>query len=367
MKILYLVTSLESGGAEFAIPDIVTALMKAGQHVDIVACEPRDMMAAQRLEARGLPYTVLCKKRRLPPMVLARLLLHIHKQRPDVIWTSLSHATRIGQRAGQLLNIPVISFKHSAAVKKYVYRMRYLSSLWISDSALVADYLRQDMHIPADRIMEWPLYQATPSTPMAPGWHGQPVIQLGSVGRLHEVKNYDKLIQALSQAIRLRPDIAHRVHLTILGEGPERSTLEALVDTLGLKETVSLPGHSDRVDPFLNGLHIYFQPSRYEGMCLAVHEAMNAGLPVVATPVGELVHCVSPGRTGFMAEGELIPALVAIIHQIVDHPEQLARLGKAARHYVQSRYSPHAYQAAANAIVQRLEQEHSGQLPFSLQ
>ncbi|HGX0386276.1 TPA: hypothetical protein ACNRXV_000417 [Escherichia coli] len=54
MKIHYLVTTLEAGGAEFAIPDIVTTLQDLGHEVKIYVCEPRDMGAAPRLEAAGL-------------------------------------------------------------------------------------------------------------------------------------------------------------------------------------------------------------------------------------------------------------------------------------------------------------------------
>ena len=56
MKIHYLVTTLETGGAEFAIPDIVTTLQDLGHEVKIYVCEPRDMGAAPRLKAAGLSW-----------------------------------------------------------------------------------------------------------------------------------------------------------------------------------------------------------------------------------------------------------------------------------------------------------------------
>lgn len=356
MKILYLITSLETGGAEFAVVDIVASLEKQGVTVDVVACEPRDMVAAKHLKEAGIPYRVLCSRRRSRHIVLAKLLLHIYKSRPDIIWTSLSWATRIGQQAGKLLNIPVVSFKHSASVKPVTYRMRHMSDLWVGDSSLVTRYLTEQMGISADRVLGWPLYQCNSHTTPAAPWDGTSKLQLGSTGRLHSVKQYDKLIEALAQAIAHTPSLADRLHLTIVGEGPERATLEQLIEHFGLQDNVSLPGHSDNVDAYLASWHLYFQPSDYEGMCLAVHEAMNAALPIVATPVGELASCVTDGVTGFVVNGEPVAALTEIILRTAEAPEQLAELGQNARRYVQQHYSRAAFDAAAKTIVERLAQ-----------
>ena len=93
MKIHYLVTSLETGGAEFAIPDIVNALEHFGHHVDVTACEPRDMGAAPHLDRAGIPYRLLDTRRHSFFLTLFRILRLLRRDRPDIIWTSLSRAT----------------------------------------------------------------------------------------------------------------------------------------------------------------------------------------------------------------------------------------------------------------------------------
>ena len=70
MKIHYLVTTLETGGAEFAIPDIVTTLQDLGHEVKIYVCEPRDMGAAPRLKAAGLSWCLLSNRRRSVPVLV---------------------------------------------------------------------------------------------------------------------------------------------------------------------------------------------------------------------------------------------------------------------------------------------------------
>lgn len=354
MKIHYLVTSLETGGAEFAIPQIVKTLQDLGHQVRIIACEPRDMGAAVRLQEAGLSWTLLASKRRALPVILGAYLARVVTDRPDLIWTSLSWGTRIGQWAGRLTGIPVVSFKHSASVRRYTYRMRAMSRLWVGDSQTVVRFLRDEMHIPPEQVMVWPFFQSSPRVPQAEAWDGKSVLQLGSVGRLHEVKNYAGLIDALAWFLNRHPQYADRLRLSILGDGPERQALQDKIDQHGLGDIVRLPGFSADVTHYLTGLHAYLQTSRYEGMCLAVHEAMNAALPVIATPVGELRDAVKEGQTGYVLNGELNQALEETLLRIFSNPEDLQRYGQQARRYVLSTFSQEHYTRAAARILERL-------------
>ena len=354
MKIHYLVTSLETGGAEFAIPDIVKTLQKLGHEVSIFACEPRDMGAAPRLEAAGLPYRLLANKRRRLPVMVAAYLARVLSDRPDVIWTSLSWGNRVGQWVGRITGIPVISFKHSASVRRYTYRMRNMSRLWVGDSQTVENFLREEMHIPQRQVLVWPLFQGCPDFPKARTWDGESVLQIGSVGRLHEVKNYAGLIDALAIFLKTHPRLRNRIRFTILGDGPEREALEAQIARLDLSDVVSLPGFSPDVASFLAGLHVYIQTSRYEGMCIAVHEAMNAALPVIATPVGEIRDAVTEGETGYVLKGDLKEALPNVLERIFSEPQRLGQYGERARHYVLNKFSRERYTQAAAAVLDRL-------------
>ncbi|MBJ3813639.1 glycosyltransferase family 4 protein [Shimwellia pseudoproteus] len=354
MKIHYLVTSLETGGAEFAIPDIVRTLQNLGHEVSIIACEPRDMGAAVRLTEAGMTWRLLANKRRSLPVILGAYMIRVRADRPDVIWTSLSWGTRIGQWAGRLTGIPVVSFKHSASVRRYTYRMRGMSRLWIGDSQTVVRFLRDEMHIPPEQVMAWPFFQSNPHAPQATGWDGKSVLQLASVGRLHEVKNYAGLIDALALFLNSHPQFASRIRLTILGDGPERQALQDKIDQHGLSDVVSLPGFSPEVADFLTRQHVYIQTSRYEGMCIAVHEAMNAALPVIATPVGELRDAVKNGETGYVLEGELSQALASTLERIFANPAELQQFGQQARRYVLSTFSPERYTRSATLVLDRL-------------
>ena len=354
MKIHYLVTSLESGGGIFVIPEIVRTLQSLGHEVSIYACEPRDMGGAVRLTEAGLSYTVLSKKRRPFSVILALYLIKTLKDRPDVIWSSFSWASRIGIRASRLLHIPTIAFKHSMSTRKGLFKVRQKPNLWVGDSKSVAGYLRNEWSIPAEKVLAWPLYKSIPDFPTAARWDGKAVLQIGSVGRLHDVKNYAGLINALSTFLTAHPQLKSRLHLTILGEGPERAALERQISSLDLNSVVSLPGFSADVGAFLSKQHVYVQTSRYEGLCLSVHEAMNAALPVIATPVGEISDAVKEDETGYILNGDLNVSLPRVLEHVFSNPESLAHYGENGRRYVLDNFSDERYRDSAAAIFDRL-------------
>ncbi|WP_018971061.1 glycosyltransferase family 4 protein [Rubritalea marina] len=107
-----------------------------------------------------------------------------------------------------------------------------------------------------------------------------------SVGNLREQKNYPKALEAIA----LLGDLDFEYH--IAGEGADRKALEAYISAHGLAGKVRLLGHTQDVPQLLQHADLFFMPSMWEGFGMAAVEAMNAGLPVVASDIdglGEVV------------------------------------------------------------------------------
>ncbi len=111
--------------------------------------------------------------------------------------------------------------------------------------------------------------------------NGSGCIHLVTVGHLQPVKGNDRLLEAVSQLKDEKLDF----HLTILGEGSERQTLEAYIREHNLHSCVSMPGHIDNPYPYIKNADIYVCPSRSEGFSTAVSEALILGVPVISTRV----------------------------------------------------------------------------------
>jgi glycosyltransferase involved in cell wall biosynthesis len=143
----------------------------------------------------------------------------------------------------------------------------------------------------------------------APREDGEGLLRLLSVGRLSRQKGQDILMRALAIA---RPDLP-RVHLTLVGNGPEEPVLRALCTDLGLDDIVTFAGYvADPADHFRSA-DCFVLPSRWEGFGMVVLEALHFGLPVLAADcefgpgdvvteqaIGELV---APDSPTALAEG----------------------------------------------------------------
>lgn len=149
---------------------------------------------------------------------------------------------------------------------------------------------------------------------------GRPVI--GAVGRLDRQKGFDVLVRAVASL----PD----VHLVLIGDGPERHALEDSIAQLGLQDRVTLLGWSAEAPALMRSFDVLAAPSRWEGLPLVVLEAMLAGVPVVATPVGGVPDAVRHGQTGLLVPVDDDRALTAALDQLVSDRALRRQLAAAA-------------------------------------
>lgn len=135
-----------------------------------------------------------------------------------------------------------------------------------------------------------------------------------AVGRLSPEKSFDQLIKAFA---------AVPCELVILGEGPDRARLQALVEDLGLADRVRLPGHSSDPLAEVRRAAVFVSSSRYEGFGNAIVEALACGTPVVATDVPHgPAEILAGGRYGTLVPhgytGRLADAIRNALHAPVD-------------------------------------------------
>lgn len=157
---------------------------------------------------------------------------------------------------------------------------------------------------------------------------------LVTIARLDPVKDLGTLIRAVA-ALRAA---SQPVALVIVGDGPERQSLESLVADLSLQAVVTLLGHRDDARRWLAGGDIYVNSSISEGVSLTLLEAMAAGLPVIATSVGGTPEVID-GTSGRLVPPRDSGSLAAEILTLVRDGDARAAHGRAARHRVESSFT----------------------------
>lgn len=354
MRVAYVINSLEGGGAALPIPDIAHALRSAGARVRVLALTERNGRARAPIEAAGLSLRVYDDGGATDhPGALRWLRRELRREPTDVVWTSLTRATLLGQLAARSLGLPVVSWQHNAFLKPANRRLlrvtRRLSTLWVADSDAVAQLTVARLGVPPERLVTWPIFAADAEAPQAMPWRPGEALRIGSLGRLHPAKGYDVLLAAFARLTAEGWTAPVPLRLTIAGEGEQRSTLSA---PPGLE--LSLPGFTDSPAGFLADQNLYMQPSRREGFGIAAHQAMAAGLPVLACAVGELAHSVIDGVTGQLVPAEDTSALADALRNLLADPAGLVTMGAAGRERVLALYGRAAFNAGGAEVVERL-------------
>lgn len=354
IRIAYLINSLEGGGAASPVPAVLSVLRDGGAEVAVFALTARDRRGEGAMRQAGIHVIVRDGGEKDHWAALRWLDRALAAWRPTHLWTSLSRATLLGQLVGLRRGWPVISWQHAAFLKPANRRLlrttQRLSTLWVGDSPAVTRLTAQRLKVPAARLTQWSIFRADPAAPQAAAWQPGEPVRIGSLGRLHRVKGYDVLVEALA---RIDADRAAPFEVVIAGEGAQREALEAQAAALGLT-TIRFPGYAENPARFLADCHLYVQPSRSEGLCVAAHEAMQAALPVVASAVGELPGSVVAGETGLVVPPGDPDALAAALSDLLAAPERLGDMGVRARTRVLDRFGPERFVATGLAILDRL-------------
>jgi sugar transferase (PEP-CTERM/EpsH1 system associated) len=154
---------------------------------------------------------------------------------------------------------------------------------------------------------------------------------IGTVGRLQTVKNQPLLARAFVRLLAEHPELAARARLVIVGEGPLRTEVAAVLDSAGLGQLAWLPGARNDVAHIMRRLGCFVLPSQAEGTSCTLQEAMASGLPIVATAVGGTPELIEDGRTGLLVPADDEASMARALWRCCAEPAWAQGLGQAAR------------------------------------
>ena len=185
-------------------------------------------------------------------------------------------------------------------------------------------------------------------------------IRIAATGRLVEKKGFEYSIQAMTQVVERYPNATY----AIIGDGPLRAELSALIESLGLQGSVHLLGWQDEAEiiEVLMRSHLFVAPSvtsaagNQDAPINVLKEAMALGLPVVSTYHGGIPELVEHGISGLLVPERDVDAIAQALFTLLEHPERWAAMGQAGRAYVETHYGLNALNDQLVEIYQGLIQ-----------
>lgn len=341
----WLVTELYvQGGAEMFVRRMAARLRAAGWDIRVVTLLGGGSLVGE-LRADGVPVVELTTSKRELPWVFIRLYRLWRCDPPALIHTHLYHAGIVGRVFARWLRLaPVVVHQHGPEYQRSQLRtlVERLTAAWVTQYVVtcraVAEILQQREHIASARIAviynglevnsvvgtrpaAWPVPPETPT--------------LGCVGRLSAEKGQLLLLEALAR-------LESAPHCVFIGTGALRAELEQRCAALGIGARVHFVGLRNDVADWLSCFDVFVLPSAWEGVSLALLEAMSAGLPVVATAVGGTPEVVVNGVTGLLVPPGDADALAYALDTLLRDPARQRIMGAAGQQRIYEHFSVEA-------------------------
>jgi len=356
LRIAYVITGLNTGGAEMMLEKLVCSLPPSIKlHVfsltTLGAIGPR-------LLARGVPVEALGMRPGLPsPRLFARLVRRLKSLRPDVVHTWMYHADLVGGLAARLAGIRALMWgvRHSnldadanKASTLRVVRLCARLSAWLPQRIACAARRARDAHVAigyaADRMVVIPngfdldRFAPDPSARLSVRLElGLPADAplIGMVGRFDPQKNHRGFAAAMQHLRARRPD----VHALLAGEciDSKNADLVRWLRDAGVVDICHLLGRRDDVPRVMAALDVLVLPSIGEAFPNVVGEAMASGVPCVVTDVGDAAEIVGDlGRV--VASGDMRALADAVAELLALPAPALETLSSQVQRTIRQRF-----------------------------
>jgi len=317
--------------AEYLFPVPVAGLLRAGLH--LLRHLPRLL--------RDRDTRALLGNLRLWAMLLmaARLSLHARRAEIDHLHVhSCANAALIAAFCNRLCGLPYSLVLHGP-VEDYgphqPYKWRRAAFVFVITEVLRAE-MAERLPEAADKMHIVPMGVDTDRFAPAAAAPAPPPFRWFSCARLNRIKGFETLIAAFEQVTRSHPELPWQ--LFIAGEDEQggsgyRKTLEALIDTGGLQDRVTLLGAVTQQEVLRNlqVSHGFVLASHHEPLGVAYMEAMACALPTIGTDAGGVRELITDGQDGLLVPPQDAEALAAALVRIMTAPEEAATLAAAGR------------------------------------
>lgn len=375
LRVAYVVYRFDKGGLERCVAHLCNHLDRS-RFQPLVVCLTESGGAQAWLKQPDVEVLEVRKRPGNDPLAVLRLRSLIRSRQIDVVhshnWGTLLECTlacagglaaHVHAERGTILN--------QLNRNGWRYRLRSGAMRWalqrcdavVSNAESTAARVRSLAKLPADGIEIIPNGIEAPRTADRVAARqtlrkrlGIPaeVYVIGSIARLHAVKNFAMAINALAE----EPLSTRGVHLLLVGDGPERAALAAHAADRHVSDRVHLVGEQSEIGDWLAAMDVFVNTSVSEGMSQSIVEAMSVGLPLIVTDVGDSANLVAgESPCGIVIASENSCALIQAVCDLMLDPRQGEHLGLRAAQRYSELYSLPPMVSAYETLYSRLAGE----------
>ena len=365
-RIAFCITTLEPGGAERQLVELVTRLPRDRFSPTVIALSPPPAPPGdetlRKLVEQGIPVSFLGGSSLWQtPQVYRRLGRWLRDQRPDLLQCFLAHANILGTLAVRPRRIPIVAGIRVAEQRPNAHRtlQRWTAPLvdkFVCPSQSVAEFAEQNMRLPREKVLVIPngvdvtRFVDVPPTPLES--LGIPAGRriLLFIGRLEPDKGPQWLLDRMPALAAQLP----QHDLLVVGQGPLEAKLRQQAARLRLADRVHFAGWRPDVPRLLAAADLLLLTSSAEGMPNVILEAMAAARPVVALDAHGVEELLGHDSREQVVRHRDVDQFVRAAARLANDPDLARRVGQANRQRAIDRFSLDATAARYAALYDQL-------------
>jgi glycosyltransferase involved in cell wall biosynthesis len=347
LRIAMMLESDGPGGAEYVLIQLSEELRRRG-HTIIPVGPDRGLGWLDRvLREKGFETEKFSLRRPIDLGCLRGMVRLLRRTRVDLVHAHEFTTAVYGAAAARIVGKPYVITMHGAQTVLNAWRRR-AALAWAFKGSQATVGVSDDTSTYMERTLKLPPGIVTTvrnGIPVRPG-NGEAVrtelglrpgeLLLVAVGNLVPRKGHRVLLEALQPLAG--PDVPPW-RLAIAGRGRQKEPLQQLAGELGIADRVHLLGHRDDIPDLLAAADVFVMPSLWEGLPLAILEAMFAGKPVIASAISGIPEAIESGVQGLLVPGGDAPALTGALRQVLTDPARRAALGAAGRRRAEAEFT----------------------------
>jgi L-malate glycosyltransferase len=357
-KVLVLIKGLGLGGAERLLVDSLPFLDRTRFDYHVGYLVPWKHFLVPRVESAGIPVHCLgdalttpgrWREATLLPGTLRRLIALQRRERFDLIQADLPIAGILARLAGRLSSVPVVYTEHNVqeryhSLTKWANAATYgWNDRVLAVSGEVAESIGRHGLRGRTRVLTLP--NGVPveevraeaarglgvrSEVDIPGKH----LVVGTVAVFRSQKRITDWLQVAARIAASRSDVT----FLLVGGGPLEGVVRERVASLGLTDRVRMTGFRADGRRLMAAMDVFLMTSEFEGLPIAMLEAMTLGRPVVATRVGGIPEILAESGAGLLASVGAIDELSYCVLQLLNDAGRRAQMGAAGAAHVEGQY-----------------------------
>ncbi|MBT3419280.1 MAG: glycosyltransferase family 4 protein [Candidatus Magasanikbacteria bacterium] len=349
-KILFVITQGTWGGAQKYVTDIASSLSKTHEVFVAIGSPTKGQELQEKLKNTVKIIQLQHLVRNISPINEIRAIFELRKLykdiQPDIIHLNSSKAGVIGSIAkwfikpgktvytvhGWAFLEPKRSSFWYKVIEKYSAKAKNAIIVLSKEEKEIAE---KTLHLSSKKLHTIPLgiSQTMPSLSKQEARKEllsnseDSSLWIGSIANLFDTKGIDILIKAIAK----NTDIQKNLRYVIIGEGPERPTLEKMIKTHNLQDIFHLVGKKEDAAKYLQAFDIFILPSRKEGFPYSLLEAIEQNIPCIATNVGGVRSIIEHKKTGLLIQPESPEEIANAIIYAIKHEEKIKQFASEAK------------------------------------